>query len=179
MRWYLEQGAAQEGLRLCGALIAGLGACAGGNEGHAWFGELLALPAAQAPSVERARALGYAGLLAVQQGETAAGQRQLEEALALGRQLGDRRAVARHSCGWLARDPGDPRVRPRLEESLALYRALGDEWGIAEALLNLAAGRSSRAIPGWPAPMWTRHWPWPGGRVTAGNWPWCGSGLAS
>jgi predicted ATPase/class 3 adenylate cyclase len=138
LRWHLEQGAAIEGLRLCSALLA-VWAQRRTIEGRAWFAELLALPAAQAASVERASALGIVGLLALQQGDMPAGRHQLEEALALGRQLDDHGAVAwallwRH---W-PYDPGDPQVRPRLEESLALYRRLGNELGIAEALLRLA-----------------------------------------
>jgi predicted ATPase/class 3 adenylate cyclase len=141
LRWYLEQGAAQEGLRLWGALIADWTLRGKTTEGRAWCAAFLALPAAQAPSQDKAMALGYAGLLAHEQGEAAVGRRQLEEALALGQQLDDRKAVAWALLylDWL-HDPGDPGVRPRLEESLALYRELEDEWGewgITEALIDL------------------------------------------
>jgi non-specific serine/threonine protein kinase len=143
LRWYLEQGAALEGLRLCGALIADWLLFGRTTEGRTWFAGLLALPAAQAAGVERARALGYAGLLAYMQGERLAGQRLLEEALALGRQLDDRMAMAWAllRLDWWDAALCDLRIRPRWEESLTLYRTLGDEWGewgAAEALLHLA-----------------------------------------
>ncbi len=135
LRWSLEQGAAREGLRLCMAM-GDLWALRGRiTEGRAWLVELLALPAAHAASVERARALGWAGLWAFTQGETVAARRHLEEALALGRQLDDRVAVA-WALLWL-RWPTDPRERRYLEESLTVYRELGDESGITEALLEL------------------------------------------
>jgi predicted ATPase/class 3 adenylate cyclase len=140
LRWYLEQGAAREGLRLCEAMLYVWYLGGMMTEVRAWFAGLLALPAAQAASTERARALGHAGMFAHVQGEGAVGQSQLEEALALGRQIDDRVAVAwalQYLIGWTY-DAGDPRVIARLEESLALYRELEDDWGIAEALLHLA-----------------------------------------
>jgi predicted ATPase/class 3 adenylate cyclase len=140
LRWTMEQGAALEGLRLCGALFTLWALRGRATEGRAWFAGLLAVPAGQAATSARALALGYAGLLAHQQGDTAGGQRLMEEALALGRQLDDRGAMA-WALLWLVypTEPRDPRERPNLEESLALYRALGDEWGIAEALHHLAS----------------------------------------
>jgi tetratricopeptide (TPR) repeat protein len=139
LRWFLEQGSALEGLRLCGSLVAVWVLRGRATEGRAWFAGLLALPAGQAATSERALALGYAGVLAHQQGDTVGGQCLMEEALALGRQLDDRRAMA-WALLWLVypTEPRDPRERPNLEESLTLYRALGDEWGIAEALHHLA-----------------------------------------
>ncbi len=138
LRWYLEQGAAREGLELCGALLPWWTVRGPAAEGRAWFTAFLALPATREARGERARALGFVGLLAYQQGDMQAGQQALAEACALGRQVGHRAAVA-WALLWLRwpHDPRDPQARPGLEESLALWRDLGHTWGITETLIDL------------------------------------------
>jgi predicted ATPase len=134
LQWYLERGAALEGLRLHAALAWFRFLRGQVTEDQASLTQFLALPAAQGPSKERARALVHLGMWLWIRGESVGWPEFLEDALALGRQVGDQptEAWALLMLGALT-----PQRRARLEESLALYRVLGDDWGAARALLWL------------------------------------------
>ncbi|HEY0581920.1 MAG TPA: LuxR C-terminal-related transcriptional regulator, partial [Chloroflexota bacterium] len=140
LRWCIEMGQAEAGLRLAGALwrfwyVRGLL-----REGRRWLEELLVLPGAQAPTIGRARALSAAGKLAYNQGDDASAEALEQESLVIRRELSDRQgvAVSLDTLGVLAQRRGDmARATALLEESLAIKRLVGDEWGIAEALHHL------------------------------------------
>ena len=107
-----------------------------------------------APGRSRARALTWSGGLVARHGEAAQGRAQLETAIALWAELGDRaeEAVARDLLGWLlVYDLGDAEVALQVfEQSLELSRQLGDEGGETRALVGVcqvlvALGQSERA----------------------------------
>jgi len=102
----------------------------------------------------RARALTWSGGLVARHGEAAQGLAQLETAIALWAELGDRaeEAAARDLLGWLlVYDLGDAEVALQVfEQSLELSRQLGDEGGETRALVGVcqvlvALGESERA----------------------------------
>ncbi|HEX6606452.1 MAG TPA: LuxR C-terminal-related transcriptional regulator, partial [Chloroflexia bacterium] len=84
--------------------------------------------------------MGSFGRVAWQHGDYATARRQLQEALAVQRAVGDKWNVA-----WLLRNLGDvaryegdyAQARILLEESLALFRDLADQWGINNTLYLL------------------------------------------
>ncbi|MGH2409877.1 MAG: hypothetical protein ACRDGS_05840, partial [Chloroflexota bacterium] len=140
LRWFLDHGAAEESLRLVGALARYWETRNGcWDEGFTSLEEALALPDAARTNVW-ARALALSGWYALVRNAPTT-HSLLEEAARLGRERDDRWALARAllGLGLLASFKGDyPQARPLMEESLAHYRALGNWWGIAVALCDLA-----------------------------------------
>jgi predicted ATPase/DNA-binding CsgD family transcriptional regulator len=140
LRWCLDGGEAEAGLRLGGALwrfwyVRGYFA-----EGRTWLAELLALPSAPTLAAARASVLEGAGNLAHQQGDYTAAWALHEESLAIWREAGDWPGIAGalNSLGLLARLQGDhARARGLLEEALQFERALGLRAWEARSLNNL------------------------------------------
>jgi predicted ATPase/class 3 adenylate cyclase len=102
----------------------------------------------------RARALTASGALVARHGDVAAGRAQVEEAIALWRELGDRDelASALDVFGWLLiYDAGsDAAALEAFEQCLELRRELGDSAGEIRALVGVAQvlvalGESERA----------------------------------
>ncbi|HYM70819.1 MAG TPA: AAA family ATPase, partial [bacterium] len=127
LEWALQCGRAEAGLRLIGAawrfwFVRGYFA-----EGRGWLESLLRA-GESTPAAVRADALNAAGNLAVfGQGDYAAGRRFYERGLALWKQTGDGRGVARilGNLAFVAAGEGDPVAeRALLDESLALRREL-------------------------------------------------------
>jgi predicted ATPase/class 3 adenylate cyclase len=139
LRGAQERGAAEQGLRLAGALGPFWDARSYFSEGRGWLEGALATGTGGSDAA-RARALTMAGYLARWQGDVADAVVHYEESLALYRALGDTRgiAVSLHHLGITARQGDFARAMPLLEESLALYRGLGDQVGTAAALNELA-----------------------------------------
>ncbi|MBV9172674.1 MAG: tetratricopeptide repeat protein, partial [Chloroflexi bacterium] len=145
LRWCVEHGSAEQGLRLGASLWRFWHIRGHLSEGREQLAAVLALARVGMPvgshMAALAAALNGAGVLALRQCDLAAACSLLEQSLAIRRDLGDRRAIANSlgNLGIVAKAQGD-RVRSRSlhEESLAIRRALGDEWGIALALQNLA-----------------------------------------
>jgi predicted ATPase/class 3 adenylate cyclase len=143
LRWALEGGDVEVGLRTAGAIWDYWHYWAELREGARWLEELLALPGAAAPTLIRAKALrGLAGLL-YWQGEADRSFALYEEALAIARALGDERliAVTLHDAAWGALGLGDGALATALAaESVDRYRAAGDESGatIVEAWARVA-----------------------------------------
>jgi predicted ATPase/class 3 adenylate cyclase len=138
--WSLAQAGWEGGLRLCGALQRFWWTRGYLSEGREWCMRALAKAGAQERTLERARALKAAGVLAYQQGDYPAARALDEECLAIQRQLGDRRGIAGslNNLGLVACDQGDfPAARSLHEESLTIVRELGDRKGIANSLNNL------------------------------------------
>ena len=105
------------------------------REGRDWLDWALAAPDG-APAEVRAKGLQGSGMLAHLQCEYPAAVRRLEGALALYRELGDRRGVAGilSSLGSVAREQSRyARARELQIEALAEFEALGDRRGMAGA----------------------------------------------
>jgi predicted ATPase/DNA-binding SARP family transcriptional activator len=105
------------------------------REGRDWLDWALAAPEG-APAEVRAKGLQGSGMLAHLQCEYPAAVRRLEGALALYRELGDRRGAAGilSSLGSVAREQSRyARARELQTEALAEFEALGDRPGMAGA----------------------------------------------
>src|SRR5260370_16117788 len=88
-----------------------------------------------------------AWVLLLSQGNPATARSQLEEGLALFRELGDKGNMAQciSLSGRLALSQGDTTAgRSLLEESMMLFRQIGSPWGIAESLAMLAQVEASQ-----------------------------------
>ena len=122
-------------LRLAGALAPFWYLRGHYREGRDWLDWALAAPGG-APAAVRAKALGDSGMLAHLQCEYPAAVRRLEAALALHRELGDRRGAAGilQALGSVAREQSRyARARELHAEALAEFEALGDPHGAANA----------------------------------------------
>jgi non-specific serine/threonine protein kinase len=144
LRWAVQGDEAEVlcGLRLAGALWRFWDQRGYLGESRQQLEKLLALPAAQARTEARAKALLHAGILAHYQMERAAADTFLGESLSLWRELGTEtrryEALTRYHLGFAAHRVGDlAAARTHYEAGLALWRALGDEWGLSETLSNL------------------------------------------
>lgn len=143
LRWMLEQGRVELGMRLAAALWRFWQIRAHIVEGRQVLSELLAIDAGVDPAV-RARALSAAGSLAYWQNDGRPCMALYEAALALRRELNDPADVASAlydlghavSCVAAVKDPARGRL---LElEALEIYRSLGSQMG--EAWLVWALG---------------------------------------
>ena len=117
LRWCIERGEAEAGLRL-GVALAQLWYVRGNYaEGHARMLELLALPAASAATGLRTAMLNAAGHLAYCQGNLIMAQQLLEESIAISRPPQDDAslAVALPLLGHVVR------YRGRLDQAVTLY----------------------------------------------------------
>jgi predicted ATPase len=130
---------AEFGLRLTDALLRFWWVRKHISEAREWFEALLAHSHGAATTHRVAGLLG-AGDLAFAQGDFARAEALAEAALALSRELGDNRGIARALGGLLgaAFPRGDyPTARRLGEESVALFRAAGDARGLAQSLEGL------------------------------------------
>jgi predicted ATPase len=142
VEWLTETGDAEWGLRLGAALFRFWETREYLAEGRDSLGKLLKLAGAAAPTKARERALFAAGVLAIAQGDYAAGGPLMRESLDIARQLGDEQgvAVSLNALAVIARDRGDVAMAHSLfEESLAQWRELGDLKAVARSLSNLAS----------------------------------------
>ena len=100
-------------------------------EGRGWLERALAL-GGDAPVALRAKALGVAGRLAVEQGDPRRAEALIGESLALWRELGDQEQVAvnlvRLGLAFRAQERY-AEAAARTEEAFALYEELGDRRG--------------------------------------------------
>jgi non-specific serine/threonine protein kinase len=142
VRWCLERGWAEEGLRLAGALWRFWFTRCHLTEGNRALAELLELEGASATRPRTlAKALNAAGNLAQACGDLERAARLHTQSIALRRTLGGRReiAIALNSLANVAVERGDYVAARRLyEESLALRRDLQDKRAIAVTLNNLS-----------------------------------------
>jgi hypothetical protein len=92
--WATDANAAvEDGFRLAAASAAWFAARGNVDEGHRWLEALLARGVAAQPAI-RVKALGAAGMLAFDSGDYDRARSLYEEALAIMRQLGDRRGIS-------------------------------------------------------------------------------------
>jgi non-specific serine/threonine protein kinase len=134
----VEDGAAK-GLRMASSIASFWSALGHFEIGRRVLEEALRRDMGSA-SAARATALVRAGSLALSQGDTASARPRIEESLALYRELGDAKGVARASIGLAtaATYQGDFAAARRYgEEALARYRELGEKRGAAACLHNL------------------------------------------
>jgi predicted ATPase/class 3 adenylate cyclase len=141
LAWCLER-APELALRLVGALYWFWHLHSHLRDGRAWLEAVLARTDGAGRTAGRARALQGLGQLVHYHGEPhlPVARAQLEESVAIWRELGDRRGLADALVylGIVAGHQGDRAVgRAAPEESVALWRAIGDDWGLGTALWAL------------------------------------------
>jgi non-specific serine/threonine protein kinase len=108
-------------------------------EGRQWIMQALRNDVGRS-AASRAKALNWAGWMAIRQLDYSTARLLHEESLAIYRESGDPQGIAdsTYHLGVVAMNEADhPAARALLEESLALYRQLGDERGIVDALGDL------------------------------------------
>jgi predicted ATPase/DNA-binding SARP family transcriptional activator len=136
-----ELGFADRHLRVCAELWRYWYVRSYFAEGRRWLEQALA-EAGEEPTASRAAALKAAGILATEHGDFEAGQQRGTAALALYRELGDRRGVLSSLTvvGHAARLSGaTEKARACFEESGAIARELGLVEDVGVSLTNLAA----------------------------------------
>jgi predicted ATPase/class 3 adenylate cyclase len=143
MRWCLENGETDRGLRLGGAMWRYWFLDGTGPQIGDWLKALLLLlDQRTGERMYRARVLTGAGVLSTQQGEFAQAEALHTEGLALARELGDgsRIAACLHNLGWHAIRRNElSRAQPLLAEAVAVARACGDR-GREVISLNVMGG---------------------------------------
>jgi predicted ATPase/class 3 adenylate cyclase len=136
MRWSIDTGDAETGLRLAGYLWRFWQLRGHLAEGRRWTDELLAMPAARNRTASRAKALSAAGSLAYWLRDTNSLRGPYEESLAIYRELGDRRgeAEAAYNLGFANLLSGDLRAAQELYRRAAeIHRDLDDPIRLAHA----------------------------------------------
>jgi len=134
-----ESGPTETTLRLAVALYYFWNVRGYWTEGRKWLELTLASPSGVTPSLH-ADALKGAGMLAWYQGDLRRAVPQLEESVALHRELGDKRSIADslNTLGIFVYRQGDyGRAVALLEESIGLNRALGRKEPFALYLLGI------------------------------------------
>jgi predicted ATPase/class 3 adenylate cyclase len=129
LAWAVETGEARVGLRIAEAIWRFWQQRGHLLEGRTVVERLLGLPAASAPTVERAKGLTALAGLAYWQGDFAPLADAYAEAVAIYRRLGDRAELAEaiYNQSFVESIAGDlDRARALLEESRTTYEALGD-----------------------------------------------------
>jgi tetratricopeptide (TPR) repeat protein len=137
LRRSIDAGRTGTALRLVGALWRFWHLGGHLAEGRRWAEAALALPAAATPSPERRRALTALGGVAYWQEDVPAFRQAYEQALALARDLGDRRAEAEgiYNLAYALPYEGDLDGCVRMvEQSKQMFEELGDSRGIADCL---------------------------------------------
>ncbi|HEX3243850.1 MAG TPA: tetratricopeptide repeat protein [Chloroflexota bacterium] len=141
LRWCLEQGEIETGLRLASSIWRFWEARGRLREGRESLERLLALVDGRVSDTVRARALSGLGILAFRQGDYDAAREAQEESLVLRRQLGTASGIAMSlsHLGDVARQLGElDQARAYYEESLDLRRSIGYRTGVAISLTKLA-----------------------------------------
>jgi predicted ATPase/DNA-binding XRE family transcriptional regulator len=127
LRWSLQSGAVEAGLRLARATGAYWYQCGQYTEGRAWLAEVVARAGGDV-SPALASALIWAGHLTNQQGDTAAAGHLIQHGTGMARALGDHGTVALGlllEAGIMLRAGELGQPRSLLEEGLSLSRAHG------------------------------------------------------
>ena len=128
LRWLVARGAVQQAQRLGGALRYFWFFQGHLTEGRAWLAELAAMPDSGTPSVERARVLAGAAILAVQHGDYETARSMAGQAEVLWSQLGNdvERGLALYNLGSAAGIRGERNeARALHEEAVRITQAAG------------------------------------------------------
>jgi non-specific serine/threonine protein kinase len=141
LQWAKEEGKAELGLRLCGALVRFWMVRNHFREARGWLEGFLDLAETEGASASvQAKALLGLGSITRALGDYVTAGLFCERSLVLYRELDDKRGIA-NSLTTLAtavfEQDNNQRGVQLLEESLALRRELQDKWGIAISLNNL------------------------------------------
>lgn len=125
-------------LRLAGALVFFWGMRGHFREARDWLAEALSRGGSAAPGT-RVKALWGQGYIGLVVSDMVTVKPYAEESLAIYKELGDKRGIARSLCllGWSTVFGGDPSARGLLEQSAELARETGDMWCLAAALERL------------------------------------------
>jgi predicted ATPase/class 3 adenylate cyclase len=138
LRWAVEQGQSELGLRLAGALWRFWWMRGDISEGRSWLEELLAKADSGAA---RIKVLDGVSWLANEQGDLDSAQTAAEEGLRLSGEAGVGGSVAaslQGTLGDVVEKQGDhARAKELFEDSIRLYRETGDMWGVAWTLGGL------------------------------------------
>ncbi|HEX7173050.1 MAG TPA: adenylate/guanylate cyclase domain-containing protein [Candidatus Limnocylindria bacterium] len=158
LRWAVEGGDVEVGMRTAGALWDYWHYWAELREGRDWLESLLALPAAAQAGPARAKALGGLAALVYWQGDPDRAWGLYEEALAIYRTIGDDAMIAQalFDSAWAAAARRDlASVEARAREAIDVYRragdtssaALVDAWLRIEPLVTGLGGDVNTAAP--------------------------------
>ncbi len=147
LRWSLDSGTDESGLRLVGTLWRFWSARGHLSEGRRWLREVLAVATVNTANAARPRAKALVGgtLLAIEQGAYDEAAALSAQAVALSREYGARRELvaALNAQGLLARERGRyaDAVRHH-EEAQALGEEIGEQGGMAQALIGMSYAAS-------------------------------------
>jgi tetratricopeptide (TPR) repeat protein len=111
------------------------------GEGQAWVAELLSIPATQARTLARAKALGSAGSLAYYHGDWTTVRAPYQEAFEIAEEVGDVHAQAQASYNLSFAeilDQNTARAKELLRRSADLYASIGEELSAAHANAGLS-----------------------------------------
>jgi non-specific serine/threonine protein kinase len=145
--WLADQGDAELSLRLAGAIGWFWSSAPYFDEARARFDAILAMPGVERAPAALANVLWSAGDVADWQGDQPRARAHYERALAIYRELGDRRRAAGmlRGLGSSAIDRGELDLAiTLLEESLTLAREVQNEWEVAAATNLLGTTLSMR-----------------------------------
>jgi predicted ATPase/class 3 adenylate cyclase/Tfp pilus assembly protein PilF len=149
--WSLRDGSSEAGLGLAGALWRFWYVRGYYREGRRWLSQVLNQASTSSPAA-RAKVLGGAGHLAMNQGDYSTALALLEESLMVSRELGNKEGIALSlkSLGGLAWYQGDfARASELYNESLVLFRELEQLYNVGIVLNNLgvvATGQGAFAV---------------------------------
>jgi tetratricopeptide (TPR) repeat protein len=141
LQWSIDSGDPEPGLWLAGYLWRFWQVRGHIGEGRAWVAELLSLPAAQARTPARAKALGSAGSLAYYHGDWTTVRAPYGEAFEIAEEVGDVRARAEASYNLSFAeilDENTARAKELLRHSADLYASVGEELHAAHANAGLS-----------------------------------------
>jgi predicted ATPase len=150
LRWAIERGQSEAGLRMVGALFFFWMTRGSRSEARAWADQVLAMAAGGTPTRARVQALATAAMLAWLQGDLGVAEPLAQQSLAVAQESGDRlaAALAGRPLGFVARASGDyAGARAHHERSLAVFRELGTPTQIAFDLFQLAMVAHDRGEP--------------------------------
>jgi predicted ATPase/class 3 adenylate cyclase len=134
--------AGEVGLRLAGALVMYWEFRGLAIEGYDWVTAMLAIPAASARTIARARALYSASFLVAMRGDFAAQRSLAEESAMIFWEAGSLHEAGRSLAAQAVAElrlGNSVAARALLERSVAVAREHGDQWGLAFALGQLGA----------------------------------------
>jgi predicted ATPase/class 3 adenylate cyclase len=141
LRWALDVGRDDVGLRLVGALWRFWHLHGHLDEGRRWTEAALALPGSAGRTRQRAKALTALGGVAYWQEDLPTTRRAYEEALSISREVGDRRGEAEgfYNLSFVPAYEGDfDGAVALLQHGLSMFQDLGIRRGVADSLWLLA-----------------------------------------
>ena len=154
LRWTMDEGEADRGMRAAASVWRFWHLRGHVSTGLAWLERLLASPVGRI--AVRAKAEDAAGSLSYWQGNVPKTERHYREALAIYRELGDRRGIAQATYDLafvpLLRGSGLEEGERLLTDAISLYQELGDADGVVKAkgdmgLILMKRGDFRAALP--------------------------------